>query len=47
MTGQKNSAVQVPPVVPYKALGNFSKALYGTVGGTCGAVFFHPVMINC
>ena len=31
-------------VVPYKALGNFSKALYGTTGGTCSARFFRPVM---
>ena len=35
---------KVPPVVPYKALGNFSKALYGTTGGTCSARFFRPVM---
>ena len=26
-------ALQVPPVVPYKALGKFSKALYGTTEG--------------
>ena len=30
MTGQKIRALQVPPVVPYKALGKFSEALYGT-----------------
>ena len=35
---------KVPPVVPYKALGNFSKALYGTTGSTCSARFFRPVM---
>ena len=27
-------ALLVPPVVPYKALEKFSKALYGTTGGT-------------
>ena len=30
MTGRKNRALQVPYVGPYKALGNFPKALYGT-----------------
>ena len=30
MTGRKNHALQVTYVVPYKALGNFPKALYGT-----------------
>ena len=45
MTGRKNLAVQVPLVVPYKALEKFSKALYGTTGGTCSARFFRPVMI--
>ena len=34
MTGWKTRALQVPPVVPYKALEKFSKALYGTTGGT-------------
>ena len=29
MTGRKSRALQVPPVVPYTALENFSKALYG------------------
>ena len=43
MRGGKNRALQVPPIVPYKALGNFSKALYGTTG-TCSARFFCPVM---
>ena len=38
MTGQKNRALQVP-VVPYKALEKFPKALYGTTGGTCSARF--------
>ena len=38
------SRMQAPPVVPYKALGNFPKALYGTMGGICSAWFFHPVM---
>ena len=42
MTGRKNRALQVPPVVPYKALGNFPKVLYGTTGGTCRARF--PVL---
>ena len=44
VTGQKNRALQVPPVVPYKALGSFSKALYGTTRGTCSARFFRLVM---
>ena len=44
MTGQKRCALQVPPVVPYKALENFSKALYGTTGGTYSARVFRPVM---
>ena len=46
MTGHKNRALQVPPVVPYKALGNFPKALYRTTGGTCSARFFRPVMVS-
>ena len=37
-------SLQVPPVVPYKALGNFPKALYGTTGGTCSALLSRPVM---
>ena len=45
MTGRKSSALQVPYLVPYKALGNFSKALYGTTRGTCSARFFRPVMV--
>ena len=44
MTGRKNCALQVPPVVPYKALENFSKALYGTTGGTFSARFFRPLI---
>ena len=39
-TGQKNRALQLPPVVPYKVSENFSKALYGTTRGTCIARFF-------
>ena len=46
MTGRKNRALQVPPVVPYKALEKFSKALYGATGGTCSAQFFRPVMYD-
>ena len=52
MTGRKNRTLQVPCVVPYqalekyKALGNFSKALYGTTQGTCSLKFFHPVMLT-
>ena len=30
MTGRKSRALQILPDVPYKALENFSKALYGT-----------------
>ena len=44
MTGRKNRALQVPLVVPYKALEKFSKALYGVTGGTSSARFFRPVM---
>ena len=44
MTGWKNCALQVPTVVPYKALGQFPKALYGTTGGTCSARIFRSVM---
>ena len=44
MTGRKNRALQVPPVVPYKALEEFSKALYGATGGNGSARFFRPVM---
>ena len=32
------------PVVPYNALEKFSKALYGTTGGTYSARVFRPVM---
>ena len=46
MTGRKNRAQQVPPVVPYKALENFSKALYGTTEDTCSERFFRPVMLQ-
>ena len=34
----------MPTVVPYKALENFSKALYGTTGGTYSACIIRPVM---
>ena len=44
MTGRKTRALQVPPVVPYKALEKFSKALYGTTGGTYSGRVFRPVM---
>ena len=44
MTGRKTRALSVPPVVPYKALENFSKALYRTTGGTYGARIIRPVM---
>ena len=43
MTGRENRALQVPPVLSYKALENFPKALYGTTGGTCSARFFRPL----
>ena len=46
MTGRKNRALQVPLFVPYKALENFLKALYGTTEGTCSAQFFRPVMTS-
>ena len=31
--------------VPYKALEKFSKALYGTTGGTYSAPVFRPIMV--
>ena len=43
MTERKNRALLVPLVVPYKALENSSKALYGTTGGICSVRFFRPV----
>ena len=46
MTGWKNCTLQEPPVVLYKALGNFSKVLYGTTGGNFSARFFRPVMLQ-
>ena len=46
MTRRKKRALQVPPVVSYKAVEKFSKALYGTTGGTCSARFFRPVMVE-
>ena len=45
MTGRKTRALKVPPGVPYKALGKFSKALHGTTGGTYSARVFRPVII--
>ena len=33
------------PLSPYKALEKFSKALYGTKGGTYSARIFRPVML--
>ena len=44
MTGRKTCALYVPSVVPYNALENFSKALYGATGGTYSAHVFRPVM---
>ena len=46
MTGRKIQALQVPPAVQHKALDSFSKALYGTTGGTCSAQCFRPVMVT-
>ena len=43
-TGRKTCALQVHPVVPYKAIVKLPKALYGTTGGTCSARIFHPVI---
>ena len=42
----KTRALQVPPVFPCKALGKFSKALYGTREGTHSALISRPVMKN-
>ena len=33
-----------PEKSPYKALEKFSKAVYGTTGGTCSARDFRPLM---
>ena len=44
MTGRKIRALQVPPIVPNKALGNFPQALYGRTRDTYSAHVFHPVM---
>ena len=46
MTERKNRVLQVPLVVPYKALKKFPKALYGTTGGACSAQLFRPVMLD-
>ena len=46
MSGRKNRALQVPPVVPYKASENSPKALYGTTEGTCSTRFSRHVMIT-
>ena len=46
MTGRKTRALWVPPVVPYKALENFSKALYGTTGGSYSARVLRPAMLQ-
>ena len=43
---EKNRVLQIPPVVPYKSLGNFWKALYETTGGTCSARFFRQSLIS-
>ena len=45
-TGRKIRALQLPPVVPHKAVGNFSKALYGKTGGTCSAQCFRSENIS-
>ena len=34
------------PLSPYKPLEKFSKALYGTKGGTYSARIFRPVMVS-
>ena len=45
MTGRKNAwTVSTSRCPPYKALENFSKALYGTTGGTYSACIIRPVM---
>ena len=46
MTGRKNRTLQVPLVVPYKALEKFSKTLYGTTRDTYSTRFFRPVMLQ-
>ena len=40
---RKHYALQVPPVVPYKTLEKFPRALCGTTGGNCSARIFRPV----
>ena len=44
MTGRKTRALQVQQIVPYRALGKFTRTLYGTTEGTCSARVFRPVM---
>ena len=44
MTGRKNRPLQVPHVVPYKALEKFPNAMYGTTEGTYSSRFFCPDM---
>ena len=44
MTGRKSCELQVPLIVPYKALEKFPKDLCGATGGTCSARFFRPVV---
>ena len=40
----ENACTVSTSLVPYKALEKFSKALYGTTGGTYSARIFRPVM---
>ena len=47
MTGRKTCALLVPPAVPYNALENFSKAMYGATESTYSAHIFRPVMLFC
>ena len=45
VNGRKNRALQLPTVVPDKALENFTKALYGRTWGTYSARFFRPGVV--
>ena len=47
MTGRIMHALLVPPVVPYKALEKFSKALYGTTVGTYSPRVFPSCHVSC
>ena len=46
MTGRKNCVLQVPLVVPYKAIGKFPKALYAQRGVLAVHDFFRRIIVT-